>query len=160
MSEGDRDHAKVRLPPPLVGVLTILIGYGLGRVVPVLPGFGLPPPVGYWIGGAIAVVAFIVFGIWPIRIFRRIEQDPKPWTSTPELTTSGPYRITRNPMYLMMLLVCVGFAFILSEAWILILTPVCAVVLYLTAIRHEEAYLAEKFGESYLDYQSRVRRWI
>ena len=60
----------------------------------------------------------------------------------------------------MMLLVCIGFSIILDEVWILLLTPVCASVLYLVAIRHEEVYLDRKFGESYLAYKRRVRRWI
>ena len=63
-------------------------------------------------------------------------------------------------MYLMMVLVCIGFAIILSDPWILVLTPVCAWVLYQTAIKPEEAYLEEKFGDSYRAYKQTVRRWI
>jgi protein-S-isoprenylcysteine O-methyltransferase Ste14 len=156
----ENDHAPVRLPPPIVGLLTILIGYGLGRLVPLVDGFGFATPARYWIGGAIVVVAGYVFGYLPIKLFNQTEQDPKPWTATPEIIVVGPYKITRNPMYVMMLLVCVGFSIILAEAWILVLTPVCGLVIYLTAIRHEEIYLEEKFGDSYREYKQNVRRWI
>jgi len=63
-------------------------------------------------------------------------------------------------MYLGMLVFCIGFAIILSDVWIVILTPVCGWLIYLLAIRQEEAYLEEKFGESYRAYKATVRRWI
>jgi protein-S-isoprenylcysteine O-methyltransferase Ste14 len=63
-------------------------------------------------------------------------------------------------MYLGMIIFCLGFAIILSDVWILILTPLCGWLIYHLAIRHEEAYLEEKFGDSYLAYKTCVRRWI
>ncbi len=158
MSEAD--HAPVRFPPPVAGLLTIILGYLLGLVLPIMDDFLLPSPLRYWIGGAIVIVSGLVFGVWPAKQFQQSGQDVKPWTSTPEIVVSGPYRFTRNPMYLMMLLVCFGFSIILDEAWVLVLTPVCAMTIYLIAIRHEEIYLEEKFGDSYRDYKGRVRRWI
>jgi protein-S-isoprenylcysteine O-methyltransferase Ste14 len=156
----ENDHAAVRVPPPVVGVLTILSGFGLGWFFPLVDGFGFPSPARYWIGGTVCIVAILVLAIWPIRLFQNIEQDPKPWTSTPEIIVEGPYKFTRNPMYVMMLLVCIGFAIILAEVWILILTPVCGAIIYFTAIRHEEEYLEEKFGDDYREYKKNVRRWI
>jgi protein-S-isoprenylcysteine O-methyltransferase Ste14 len=63
-------------------------------------------------------------------------------------------------MYLMMVLLCVGFSIVLSNLWILALTPVCVVLLHRVAILPEEAYLERKFGETYLSYKRRVRRWL
>jgi protein-S-isoprenylcysteine O-methyltransferase Ste14 len=154
------DHAAVKFPPPVVGILTIIIGYVLGRYVPIMDDFLLPSPARYWVGGIVAVTAGIGLGWWPVRLFNQIEQDARPWTPTPEIVVEGPYKFSRNPMYLMMLIVCFGFSIILDEAWVLVLTPVCAVVIYLTAIRHEEAYLERKFGDSYRNYKESVRRWI
>lgn len=156
----DNDHAAVKFPPPLVGVLTILIGFGLGRFFPLMDDFLLPAPARYWVGGIICVVAVLVLAIWPIKLFNKIEQDPAPWTSTPEIVVKGPYKYTRNPMYLMMVIVCIGFSIILDEAWVFLMAPVCGYVIYRIAIRHEEKYLAEKFGASYEAYKSSVRRWI
>ncbi len=63
-------------------------------------------------------------------------------------------------MYLQMVLACFGFAVLLSSAWIAVLTPVCAALLYFLVIRYEEIYLEAKFGDAYLEYKGRVRRWI
>jgi len=73
---------------------------------------------------------------------------------------AGPYRFTRNPMYLGMVLLCIAAAILLASEWILALTPVCALALWWFAVRPEEAYLEEKFGEGYRAYKRRVRRWI
>lgn len=160
MTDENHDHAAVRFPPPVVGVLTIIVGYLLGRFFPVFTGFGFPAPERYWIGGGLAMIAGAVLGAWPAMHFRSTGQNPTPWSETPELVLGGPYKFTRNPMYLMMVLVCVGFAIILDTAWILILTPVCATIIYFIAIRHEETYLESKFGDAYRRYRESVRRWI
>ncbi len=156
----ESDRAAVRFPPPLVGVLIILVGYGLEKVVPFIDAPTVSSMLRYGIGGFIVAISVVVLGVWPTVLFRKSGQDPRPWTTTPEILIEGPYRFTRNPMYLMMVLTCVGFAIILASAWILLLSPLCGVITYLTAIRHEEVYLEEKFGDSYRSYKQRVRRWI
>lgn len=93
-------------------------------------------------------------------IFRRGGQSEIPWKPTPHIVDHGPFRITRNPMYLQMVVVCLGFSILLANGWIAILTPVCAWALQRFAIVPEEAYLEGKFGETYLAYERRVRRWI
>jgi protein-S-isoprenylcysteine O-methyltransferase Ste14 len=160
METENEKSAAVKFPPPIVAIVTIIAGYVLGRLLPLFPGSALPTPARYWIGGLVCVAAVLVLIVWPARQFQETGQDPKPWTPTPEILVSGAYRFTRNPMYLGMVVFCLGFAIILSEAWVLILTPVCGWLIYHTAIRHEEAYLEEKFGESYRAYKTTVRRWI
>ena len=90
----------------------------------------------------------------------RAGQSENPWKPTPEIVERGPFRFTRNPMYLQMVLVCIGVSVILMNFWILALTPICALLLYWVAIAPEEAYLERKFGEAYLSYKKRVRRWL
>jgi len=159
--ETENQHAAaVKFPPPILPIVTIVAGHILGRFMPVLSEYDLPTPARYWIGGLIAVAAVLILVVWPARQFQQSGQDPKPWTPTPEMVVHGPYKFTRNPMYLGMLLFCIGFAIILSDLWILILTPVCGWLIYYFAIRHEEAYLEEKFGDAYRAYQAGVRRWI
>ena len=153
-----KDGAQVRIPPPLLPLATILSGVALQQLMPI--GLELPTPGRYWIGGIIVVASVLVLGTWPAVLFRRSGQSPIPWQPTPSIIERGPYRFTRNPMYLMMVIACVGFAIILSNAWILVLTPLCALLLYRLAILPEEAYLERKFGEGYLSYKRRVRRWI
>jgi protein-S-isoprenylcysteine O-methyltransferase Ste14 len=154
------DAAAVRVFPPGVPVAAILLGVALDHVWPLGLGFEIDAPARYWVGGAIAASAGVGLGFWSVVLFRRSGQDENPWKPTPRIVERGPFRLTRNPMYLQMLLICVGFAVMLSNGWILLLTPVAAWVLRRFAIEPEEAYLEQKFGEAYLDYKRRVRRWI
>ncbi len=78
----------------------------------------------------------------------------------PEIIERGPYRFTRNPMYLLMVLVCMGVSVVLANALILLLTPLAAWILERLAILPEEAYLERKFGQPYNRYRKRVRRWL
>jgi protein-S-isoprenylcysteine O-methyltransferase Ste14 len=156
----DKDTAAVRFPPPLLPIVTIVGGKLLSSAFPLISDFNLPTPARYWIGGLIIALSILVLGVWPVVQFRRSGQSEIPWTPTPSLIIQGPYRFTRNPMYLMMILLCIGFGVLLSDSWVFALTPVCAWLLYLVAIRHEEAYLERKFGDSYVQYKRDVRRWI
>lgn len=161
MSDIDaKDGADVRFPPPLLPVATILGGTTLSVLVPLDPSYSLPTPARYWVGGVIVVAALTLLGLWSVIIFRKSGQSELPWKPTPTIVDTGPFRITRNPMYLQMILVCIGFGIILSSAWIFLLIPICAWLLYLFAIKPEEKYLQGKFGAEYLQYKERVRRWL
>jgi protein-S-isoprenylcysteine O-methyltransferase Ste14 len=155
-----RDAAAVRIFPPAVPVVTILLGVGLNRVLPIELGFALPTPERYWLGGMIVAGAILGLGGWSVRLFRRSGQNENPWKPTSRIVDRGPFRFTRNPMYLQMLLVCVGVAVILMNWWVLVLTPVGGWLLQQFAILPEEAYLERKFGDRYLAYKRRVRRWL
>jgi protein-S-isoprenylcysteine O-methyltransferase Ste14 len=161
INNGDeKDGAAVRIIPPLVPLLTILAGVGLNRLWPLDVAAVLPAPQRYWIGGIAVAAAFATLGAWPVVLFRKSGQSEVPWTPTSRIIAYGPYRYTRNPMYLMMVCVCVGVAVIVANIWILLLTPLCALVLHRFAILPEEAYLERKFGRDYLAYKSSVRRWF
>lgn len=155
-----RDAAAVRVFPPAVPLLTVLLGVWLERRWPLGWSFGPSEPAADWIGGAVVVAAILGLGLYPVILVRRSGQSENPWKPTTEIVERGPFRFTRNPMYLQMVLVCVGFAVLLQNGWILLLTPMCAGVLQTLAIAPEEAYLEGKFGERYRSYKRRVRRWI
>lgn len=156
----DKDRADVRVFPPGVPLLTILAGVGLERLWPLGLGLGLSDPQRKWIGGLIVAGAFLGLGVWSVALFRRSGQNENPWKPTPTIVERGPFRFTRNPMYLQMILMCIGFAIVLESFWILALTPLCGWILQRFAILPEEAYLERKFGEAYSAYKRRVRRWI
>ena len=141
-------------------MVTVLVGIGLNYLWPINLGFALPAPERYWVGGLIVAGAFIGIGSWSFILFRRTGQSVQPRKPTPQIVERGPFRVSRNPMYLQMVLICVGLAIILWNVWVLVLTPICAWVLQKFAIEPEEAYLEAKFGEAYLAYKRRVRRWI
>ena len=126
----------------------------------VLWGFSQLVAVAGLIGGLIVAGSIFGLGLRAVRTMRATGQDENPWKPTPSIIESGPYRFTRNPMYLQIVIVCVGFAFILQNLWILALTPFAAWALYALAIRPEEEYLERKFGEQYLAYKRRVPRWL
>jgi len=156
-----RDGAAVRLPPPLVYLAALVIGGLLHGVLPwrIAPLLALPLGVRVGLGVAVAAAGLALVGS-AFGWFRRTGQDPKPWESTPEIIASGPYRFTRNPMYLGMALVLAGIAVGFASGWILVGVPITLAIVHATAVRHEEAYLERKFGDTYLRYKRSVRRWI
>jgi protein-S-isoprenylcysteine O-methyltransferase Ste14 len=154
------DAAAVRVFPPAVPLLTILSGIALEYWIPIDLGFEPVPGTRYWVGGLMVVGAILGLGGWSVLLVRRSGQSENPWKPTMEIVERGPFRITRNPMYLQMVVVCVGFSIILWNVWILVLTPLCAWLLQRLAIEPEETYLERKFGASYLAYKRRVPRWI
>ena len=156
----ETDAARVRVLPPGVPLIVVLLGMVLRRFWPLLPGLTLSPLVRYGLGGAIVFGSILGLGYRAVRTMRRTGQDENPWKPSPSLIETGPYRITRNPMYLQLVLVCIGFSVLLANPWILVLTPPAALVLQELAIRPEEEYLERKFGEDYRAYKRRVRRWI
>jgi len=158
MIRRDDDAATVRFPPPLVYLTGIAGGVLLhALVVPFDLALTLPARIAItaMIGGLGLVLMAAALGA-----FRRTGQDPKPWKVTPEIVSTGAYRFTRNPMYVSMALLQAGLATALSNGWMLALTPMWLGVVYVTAVRHEEAYLEAKFGEAYATYKQSVRRWL
>lgn len=155
-----KDHAKVRVFPPAVPLFIILAGVGLNYLWPIDPGLSVPDAARHWIGGLIIVGAFLSLGFWSVLLVRRTGQTENPWKPTSEIVERGPFRFTRNPMYLQMVIICLGSSMLLWNIWILIFTPICAWILHKYAILPEEAYLERKFGDAFLAYKERVRRWL
>lgn len=154
------DAARVRVFPPGVPLITILLGQVLQQIWPIAQSLELPRILRFGIGGLLVLGAMLGLGFRAVRTMRATGQNENPWKPSPSLIESGPYRFTRNPMYLQMVIVCIGSALLLRNPWILLLTPLAAWVLERFAIRPEEEYLERKFGAEYLAYKERVRRWI
>ena len=112
-TQQQKDAAAVRLFPPGVPLLTTLTGVGLSRLWPIDLGFEFPTPERYWVGGLITAGAIFGLGLWSVVLLRRTGQSENPWKPTRQIVERGPFRITRNPMYLQLVLVCVGVAVIL-----------------------------------------------
>jgi protein-S-isoprenylcysteine O-methyltransferase Ste14 len=152
------DGAAVRFPPPFVPLIALALGIALHLWV--LP-LRIPLEGALRYGLAVLLLAPGVFlVVAAVGLFRRTGQDPKPWLSTPEIISTGVYRFTRNPMYVSLGLLQAGIGVAMANGWVVLLVPVVWTVIYLIAIRHEEAYLEEKFGSRYTDYKASVRRWL
>lgn len=149
-----RDVPGVIAPPPLIVLFSICIGATLDAFVP------LPPPnVLRWPGAAL-LVAGLALAIWAARRFRAVGTPAPPWKESRALALDGPYRFTRNPMYLGMLLFQAGLAMALRDGWMLLLTAATFMALHCGVVLREEAYLRRKFGGEYEALLARTRRWI
>jgi protein-S-isoprenylcysteine O-methyltransferase Ste14 len=102
----------------------------------------------------------IVLGSWGFLSLRTGGTNVDPLEPTLRLIIHGPYRFTRNPMYLAQLLVMLGFTALARSWWFLGAVPVLAILLNYLVIIPEERYLNGLFGETYTDYCQRVRRWV
>lgn len=160
MSNPPKDAANVRFFPPGIPVVIVALGIGLNHFWPFNLANEVPKLVRYVLGGTIAGSAVLGLGAWSVIILRRSGQSENPWKPTNCIIERGPFRISRNPMYLQMVIVCFGVAVVQMNGWLLVLTPFCGWLLQRLAIIPEEIYLERKFGKSYLEYKKRVRRWV
>jgi len=112
-----------------------------------------------WIGGGIIVLGLVLMA-WAILEMRALKTSPLPWIQTEALVKYGPYRFSRNPIYLGDVLIMVGISLILANTWMLVAAFASMPLARMLVIRHEESYLAERFGAEWVGYAERVRRWI
>ena len=155
-SEVSTDHSGVVVPPPLIYVAFFLVGMGVQRYVPVPQ---LPIGAGRVLG-AVLMLSWLLLTTWSFRRFRASGTSVVPVRPTTALVIEGPYRFTRNPMYLGLLSLYVGAACWFGLVWPLLLAPVLVWVIGVSVIGREERYLTRKFGDEYRRYQAHVRRWL
>jgi len=152
-----KDSSGVRFPPPLLFAVPWLAGWLLGRAVPVrwLPSLAAVRLIGWPL-----VLAAVLLSGTAIGLFRALGNTPNPTKPVIALAVQGPYRWTRNPMYLGLAALYVGLAALFNTVWPLALFPLVIVLVQRLVIAKEERYLETKFGDSYRAYKARVRRWI
>jgi protein-S-isoprenylcysteine O-methyltransferase Ste14 len=150
------DHAPVRIVAPILFAIEYLIGALIGMVWP-LPALGSPTR---WLAGGALIVPALLFGIASLATMRRAGTSPNPHVASAAMVDAGPYRLTRNPMYVSMILIFAGVACLFRATWVLVLMPLAALAVDRWVIVPEERYLTERFGDSYAAYRARVRRWI
>lgn len=155
--EVDSDSAKVTFPPPFIFLGMLLLGLALDRVLPWSVNL---TAIGRYAGGGLLVGAGIVCLLLASGRFRKAKTDVKPWKTSSAIVSDGIYGITRNPMYLGMALFYSGIGLIASSLGIIALLPILIILIRTQVIAREERYLEAKFGEEYLSYKAKVRRWI
>jgi len=155
----EEDSAQVKFPPPLVYVGFLLAGLLLDRLSNRIPDF---IPVSPWImaAGGIALLSGIFVMLAGTSHFRKLGNNLEPWKHSNQIVSTGIYRYTRNPMYLGMALAYLGLALWFRSSWAVILLLVAILVIRTQVIAREERYLATKFGDEYLAYKTKVRRWF
>jgi protein-S-isoprenylcysteine O-methyltransferase Ste14 len=149
----------VRYPPPVLFALGIVAGWLLSRAFPV-PLVGATARSSTEGAGWLLVVLGTGLAGWGLATLRGARTSIRPNQPASTLVTHGPFRRSRNPMYLGLSLVYLGVALLMNSMWTALFFPFVIAALCLTVIRHEERYLAATFGHAYEDYRRRVRRWL
>ena len=150
------DVAGVPVPPPLIFVAGLAAG-GIAELVRSTSGPSRPVSLTIGVVGVLAWLA--LDGLASLR-FVRAGTPVIPFKPTTALVVDGPYRFTRNPIYLGMAALYVGLAFLLGILWSLLFLPFVLIAVDRLIIAREEPYLERKFGQDYVEYKQRVRRWI
>ncbi len=149
---------ELKVPPLALGLILAALMWLVSRA---MPAFGFMFPASRFFSVTVAVAGVVIIGLG-IASFRRAGTTVNPMKpdSASSLVVSGLYRLTRNPMYLGFLVVLLGWAIFLSNALAFLFLP--AFILYMNRfqIEPEEKALTSLFGEQFVAYRSRVRRWL
>jgi protein-S-isoprenylcysteine O-methyltransferase Ste14 len=151
------DAPAYRIWPPIALGVPLLVG------VIVTAALGDPfalPPVGSRIVGAILLAAFVLWNGWTLAMMAQNRTAVLPGGATRVVLDRGPFGVSRNPLYVGLIVLDVALALLVPSVWALILVPVGVAGLYWGAVVPEERYLSGKFGTAYDDYRRRVRRWL
>ena len=155
-SNQDEKGAAVKFPPPLIFIICMLLGYLLNYFFP-------------WQVGASSLVvycgvALVLLSLGSVlylsRVFNRLRTHIEPWKPTSAIISSGLYGYSRNPIYVAFAVITIGVGLIANNLWISLSFLPAIMGVYFVAIKKEEAYLSDKFGEKYLNYKNKVRRWF
>ena len=152
---GGRRTAGLPAPPPVIFLLFLGLGF---LIEALMPANDLPAWL-QWVGAGV-IAAGVALVLWFEAALRRARTPANPFKPTTALATDGPYRLSRNPAYLGMAIVCAGIALAADAPWALLTLPPAVAAIQLLVIAREERYLEGLFGEEYLSYKRRTRRWI
>ena len=150
------DRARILAPPPLIylGML------GLGLLLE----WFWPTELSSRSLAVLAGGAFLVCGVAgllaAVRTMWRAQTTINPYKSTTTIVNDGVFRFSRNPIYVSDTVIYIGLGLVLDTWWALILTPIVIWIMNIGVIAHEETYLERKFGNDYLEYKRKVRRWL
>lgn len=156
MQKPSNDSPGVIAFPPLIFLITVVIGVGAHFLCPVL----LSPPTPWRILGAVLAVTSATIVLSARAQMVKAGTNVRPDLPSTAIVTGGPYRFTRNPMYLSLCLLNLGIGLMLRDLVPALLTLALAAVFQAGVIVREERYLEAKFGELYSSYRRRVRRWL
>ncbi len=152
-----RDHANVRFFPPLAYAAPMAAGLALHFA---LSDRFLPQGWVQLAAGLPLMAASGLLAVWASITMRRAGTTVDAYSSTTAIVAHGPFRFSRNPMYLALTGLYVGIAVSVNALWVVVLLPVALVSITVGVIAREESYLERKFGTEYTSYKSRVRRWL
>ena len=152
----DQDNPGIRVPLPLIYLLPLILGLLLDRRAH-LP--FLPRNVARALGWSLLSAGALLSG-WFFKTMRDAEAPLRTEGPVPRLATEGPFRYTRNPGYLCLAMIYAGIAALRNSLWAILPLPLVLYAVQREVIGREERYLERTFGEEYLAYKERVRRWV
>jgi protein-S-isoprenylcysteine O-methyltransferase Ste14 len=156
MAPGSDTTVSFRLWPPVAIGAPLLLGWSATLI------WGDPIDLGGWrvpIGWALAVL-FLGWNGWALWLFHHHDTGLLPGQATQTMIEEGPYRRSRNPLYVGLLALYLGISLLAPTFWGLVAFPAAVLLVHWGAIRPEERFLHERFGAPYDDYRRRVRRWL
>ena len=151
------DTSGIVAPPPLLYVGAFLSGMAIHTFLPLslLSAVSLR-----LITGITLSVGSGLFVFWALLTMRRFKTTISPYRPSTAIVMTGPYRLSRNPIYIAMTGLYAGVAFLLNSVCPLLILPLLLFVMHHGVILREERYLSLKFSETYDSYKSKVRRWL
>lgn len=151
-----RSSAGITLAPPAIYLIFILFAAALSAALPApLP---WPPAAGF--AGWALIASGVALMVWAVAVMFARRTTVNPYGCPGHLVDSGPFGLSRNPIYLGDTLVYAGIALLLGSLWPWLLLPALVACMNKGVIEREERLLLELFGETYQAYQARVRRWL
>lgn len=151
-----QDNAGVIAPPPLIYLGALWLGLLLHRILPLRFATRRRRPF----MGILLVTSGLTLGITAFRTMRGAQTSPNPREPVTAIVTTGPFQLSRNPIYVSMTLLYSGIAVLRNALWPLLLLPFVLRLINSGVIEREEQYLERKFGAQYLVYKQRVPRWL
>lgn len=154
-----KDYADVAIKPPILFLGALVLGLILTILFPIGPGIAAPNGVGLTVGISFMVLGFVL-AIFPARRFRKAGTSVMPGEPSTALVQEGAYKVTRNPIYIGLILTYFGLCLVLTSVWMLLLLIPAVIILHRGVVKREEDYLDWKFGDAYRRYADQVPRWL
>jgi protein-S-isoprenylcysteine O-methyltransferase Ste14 len=151
------DNANALVRPPIALLLAFVGGLALDWLYPLR--FVPAEVASGWVGAAVFACG-LALALWAIATFRNAGTRVETYKATSVIVENGPYRFTRNPIYVGMFVGLIGLAIGFDSLWILVALVAFFLIIRFGVVAREEDYLARKFGSAYLAYKTRVRRWL
>lgn len=152
------DSPGINIPPPLIYAVIFLAAVFIqkkisiddhvfkNRIIPII--------------GILFILIAIYYSVRSMNQFIQTKNTIIPNKPAESLQTTGIYHSTRNPMYLSLMMIYLGLSCLIGNWWNIILLPLLFLIIQEYIIKKEEKYLVRRFGQEYIDYSHRVRRWI
>lgn len=158
MNNNKKDNPGIFIPPPLIYAAIFFLAILMQKIIPINNSFFESQNAA--IAGIVLIAIALLFLLPALIRFVQSKNTVVTIKPANSLQTKGIYSLTRNPMYLGLLILYTGIAMLDGNWWTLIFIPVIIIIVQFYVIKGEENYLQRAFGEEYIAYRKKVRRWI